>query len=106
MSNRKKSFFQSQAEFWMKFAETLPTPDLGVKSAEGVLFVSEDGEPMVKTDIGVHKLSGVTLSKHADGTWNFNMTLDAKYSAYKEGCRVTGCIVINDNTFTAWSLNE
>ena len=58
--------------------------------------------PQVVTDIGVFNLSGCKLTKHTDGSWNFNMTLDGKYTAYKEGDEVSG--MISNDTFIAWSL--
>ena len=43
------------------------------------------------------------MTKHTDGSWNFNMSLDGKYTAYKEGDEVSGMLSKN-KTFIAWSL--
>lgn len=68
----------------------------------GILTV-EKNIPMVKTHNGVYVLSGCHLIKHSNGDWNFNMSLDGKYTAYKEGDKVSGMLSIS-NTFIAWSL--
>lgn len=68
-----------------------------------VLSASDNGIPQVITDSGVFNLSGCKLTKHTDGSWNFNMSLDGKYTAYKEGDEVVG-MLSKDKTFIAWSL--
>lgn len=69
----------------------------------GTLSVSEDELPQVTTNNGVFNLSGCNLTKHADGSWNFNMTLSGRYTTHKQGDEVNGAIS-KDKTFTAWSL--
>jgi hypothetical protein len=69
----------------------------------GILSAADNGTPQVITDLGVFNLSGCKLTKHTDGSWNFNMSLDGKYTAYKQGEEVSG-MLSNDKTFIAWSL--
>lgn len=58
----------------------------------GVLSVFDD-IPQVITDHDVYKLTGCDLSKHTDGSWNFNMSLYGNHTAYKEGEEVSGALV-------------
>ena len=69
----------------------------------GILSASDNGIPQVITDSGVFNLSSCKMTKHTDGSWNFNMSLDGKYTAYKEGDEVSGMLSKN-KTFIAWSL--
>jgi len=69
----------------------------------GILSASDNGKAQVITDIGVFNLSGCKLTKHTDGSWNFNMSLDGKYTAYKQGEEVSG-MLSKDKIFIAWSL--
>jgi hypothetical protein len=69
----------------------------------GILSAADNGTPQVITDLGVFNLSGCKLTKHTDGSWNFNMSLDGKYTAYKQGEEIVG-MLSKDKTFIAWSL--
>jgi hypothetical protein len=69
----------------------------------GILSVSDNSIPQVITDLGVFNLSSCKLTKHTDGSWNFNMSLDGKYTAYKQGEEIVG-MLSKDKTFIAWSL--
>lgn len=71
----------------------------------GTLLVSDNGTPQVITDSGVFNLSNCKLTKHTNGSWNFNMSLDGKYTAYKEGDKVNGMLSKN-KVFIAWSLKK
>lgn len=71
----------------------------------GTLLVSDNGTPQVITDSGVFNLSNCKLTKHTNGSWNFNMSLDGKYTAYKEGDKVSGMLSKN-KVFIAWSLKK
>lgn len=71
---------------------------------EAFLTVPEIGEPTAcaSTSEGVFPLVGCKLTKHTNGSWNFNMSISSEYSAYKEGQRVNGDIL--GDKFCVWSL--
>ncbi|RTK92882.1 MAG: hypothetical protein EKK64_11095 [Neisseriaceae bacterium] len=69
----------------------------------GILSVSDNEIPQVITNKCVFNLNNCKLTKHANGNYNFNMSLDGKYTAYKEGDIVSG-MLSKDKTFIAWSL--
>lgn len=69
----------------------------------GKLNISKNGKPQVITEKGVYNLLCCDLTKHTDGSYNFNMSLDSKYRAYKKGDVVYG-IEVENNNFIAWSL--
>lgn len=71
----------------------------------GILSVSNLNTPQVITDQGVVDLIGCKLTKPTDGSWNFNMSLDGKYTTYKQGTEVSG-VLLRATTFIAWSINN
>lgn len=59
--------------------------------------------PHVKADDGKnYQLGCCKLTKHTNGSWNFNMSIGSIYTAYKQGKKVSGSLV--GNTFYAWSI--
>lgn len=71
---------------------------------EAFLTVKEVPEPQAcaSTSEGLFPLSSCDLQRHSDGTWNLNMSISSKHTAYKEGQKVSGSII--GGKFYAWSL--
>ncbi len=59
-------------------------------------------EPCASTSEGLFPLAGCNLTRHTDGSWNFNMSIYSEFSAYKVGQKVDGSIL--GGKFYAWEL--
>lgn len=69
----------------------------------GKLCVNEH-TPSVEIHGEIYPLASCKLTKHTDGSWNFNMNLDGNYYAQKEGTRVQG--FVTSGKFHALGLAE
>jgi hypothetical protein len=68
----------------------------------GILTVI-NGNPFVKVGEKLYLTTkNCTLTKHTSGYWNFNMSLDAIYTAYREGDIVRGGLC--GDIFIAWAF--